>query len=282
MRGIGWIGLALLITAGCESPYEEAPPEAPPELDELIHFFLGAIDSDDSLVVGDMAQDLAHWYETDSSVVDGLTSGTVSAVTDDELAQLDDMAWEPDPSLVTGVYSVKAVGCTFEQMIDVFLEPDQKGLFPNTYTAYEREFDSDPDCFDDETCDQLDYHSTNTTELALGIEMTYDMVTRLKRFRYADADSQDTADAGAQVVLVRNVMPEPATEDIEDAGYEQSYHIEAHLPWGSSQTLHLYGLWNYGYLEGIDEDVEFWGNEYLDGLLELDDEIEELCTEGAL
>lgn len=277
MRAVCLVTLLALILTGCESPYDEAPPEAPPELDDLIHFFLGAIDTEDALVVGDMARDLADWYETDSSVVDGLASGTVSAVTEAELEQFEDMTWQPDPSLVTGVYSVKAVGCTFEQMIDVFLEPDQKSLFPNTYTDYEREFDSDPDCFDDETCDQLDYHSTNTTELALGIEMTYDMLTRLKRFRYADADEADT-----QVVLVRNVMPSPAVEDIEDAGYEQSYHIEAHLPWGSSRTLHLYGLWNYGYLEGIDEDVEFWGNEYLGGLLDLDEELEELCAEGAI
>jgi hypothetical protein len=277
MRGICLVMLLSLIVAGCESPYDEAPPEAPPELDDLIHFFLQNIDGDDATLVGDGAQNLADWYEADSSVVDGLASGTVSAITGAELAQFEDMTWEPDPSLVTGVYSVKAIGCSFEQMIDVFLEPDQKGLFPATYTDYEREFDSDPDCFDDETCDQLDYHSTNTTELALSIEMTYDMHTRLKRFRYADAGAADT-----QVVLVRNVMPEPAVEDIEDAGYEQSYHIEAHLPWGSSQTLHLYGLWNYGYLEGIDEDVEFWGNEYLNGLLELDDDLEALCAEGAI
>ena len=276
MNRVAWILLGLLV-AGCESGNSEPPPSAPPELDDLIHLFLQNIDGDDSTLVGDGAMNLAQWYETGDSVVDGLASGMVSEVTQEELDQLEDMTWEPDPSLVTGVYSLRAVDCSFEQMIDVFLEPDQKSLFPNTYTAYEREFDSDPDCFDDETCDQLDYHSTNTTELALEIEMTYDMATRLKRFRYADDSAAET-----QVVLVRNVMPEPAVEDLEDAGYDQSYHIEAHLPWGSSQTLHLYGLWNYGYLDGIDDDVSFWADEYLNGLLVLDDDIEALCAQGAI
>jgi hypothetical protein len=107
-----------------------------------------------------------------------------------------------------------------------------------------------------------------------GLPMSYGLVTRMRRFAHEDADG-----AATQVVLGRNVMPAAAEENITTAGFEQSYHIEAYVPRGSNQTLHLYGLWNYGYIEGVDDDVAFWPNQYLDGLIEWDERIQELCIE---
>jgi hypothetical protein len=259
-----------LLSTGCR-PH---PEEAPDDLDALIHFFLQNVDLDEPDLVGAGAGNLVTWYDAGALVEDGLATGEVSDLTSAELAQLDDLSWEPDPSLPVGVYTLRSVDCTFEQMMYLYLEPDQMELFPDTYVDYERTFDSDPACFEDGTCDQLDYHSTNTTTLALGIEMTYEMFTRLRRFEYTDADGEP-----AEVVLIRNVMPDPAQENVSTGGYEQSYHIEAHVPIGAAETLHLYGLWNYGYLEGVDDGVAFWPNQYLDGLIELDERMQELCTE---
>jgi len=247
---------------------------APAELDELIHFFFTSVDTADGSTVGAGAGNLEGWYDTHDSVEEGLSSGQVSDLQTEEIADLEHLLWEPDPTVAVGVYTLQVVNCSYDQMLEVFLDPDQMALFPDTYEGYDRTWDSDDACFEDGSCDQLDYHATNTTTLAMDIPMTYVMHTRLKRFLYEDADGAD-----AQVLLVRNVMPEPAVEDVDAAGYEQSYHIEAHVPWTSTSTLHLYALWNYGYIEDIEPDVPFWPEQYLDGLLVLDERLNEICAD---
>jgi len=262
--------LLLIATTGCRP----APPEAPTELDDLVHFFLQEIDGEDAELVGDGAVNLIEWFGAPGDWEDGYTTGQISSVTQAEADALEDLRWDPDPSLTVGVYSARVLPCSLAQIETIFLEPDQMSLFPNNYVDYVRTFDSDPACFADGSCDECLYHSTNTDKL-VGFEMVYEMWTKMRRFRYV-GDGEDER----QVLLVRNVMPEPAEESINTGGYEQSYHIEAHVPWDGGGVLHLYGLWNYGYLEGIDDDIAFWPNQYIDGLVDLDDEIAVLCEEG--
>jgi len=263
--------LALVIAgSGCR----EAPPEAPTELDDLVHFFFQQMDGEDPSLVGDGAENLADWYDSSDQVDgDGWATGTVTELDDGELALLEMMEWSPDPSLAVGVYIVLETDCSWDQMMAIYLEPDQLSLFPGNYDAYERFFDSDAGCFEDETCDVVDWHSAVEDSIA-ELPMTYGLITRMRRFPYEDADG-----AATQVVLGRNVMPAAAEENIATAGFEQSYHIEAYVPRGSDHTLHLYGLWNYGYIDGVDGDLAFWPNQYRDGLIEWDERIQELCTE---
>jgi len=278
MHGNGYLVVPWLLVwalAGCGSSEEEELLMAPGELDELIHLFFGSVDQGDAGLVVAAGDNLVSWFETDDAVTDGLATGQVSDLTDEEIAELEHLLWEPDPEDAIGVYTLQVVGCSLEQMVDVYIEPDQMALFPDTYVGYDRTFDSDPACFDDGSCDQLDYHSTNTTTLALDIPMTYEMYTRLKRYRGGPASG-----VGDEVLLARNVMPEPAVEDVDDAGYEQSYHIEAHVPWGGGRTLHLYALWNHGYIENTDPDAPFWPEQYVTGLLDLDEDLGELCANG--
>ncbi len=265
---IPWLALLLLAT-GCRPPL----PDAPTELDELIHFFHNGLDGDDAELVGAGAENLELWFESAGEVEDGWASGSVSALTADEVAILDEMTWEPDPTLALGVYILTVVDCSFDQMMEIYLEPDQLSLFPDNYDSYERFFDSEPDCFADETCDQVDWHS-EVEDSIFTMTMNYGLVTRMRRFAYEDGDGEAT-----QVVLGRNVMPTPAEDNVDAGGFEQSYHIEAYVPRGVGRTLHLYGLWNHGFLDGVSEEAPFWENQYKDGLVEWDERIQELCTE---
>lgn len=265
---IPWLAL-LLLAGGCRP----ALPDAPTKLDKMIHFFHQNLDSDDPLSVGATAENFDRWFDTTDKVEDGWASGSVSGLSEDEVAQLEEMTWQPDPTLAVGVYIATVVDCSLEQMMEIYLEPDQLSLFPDNYDAYERFFDSDPACFSDGSCLQVDWHS-DVEDSIVGLAMTYGLVTRMKRFEYEDDDGETT-----QVVLGRNVMPSPAEENVGAGGFEQSYHIEAYLPRGTGQTLHLYGLWNHGFLEGVSEEAPFWENQYKDGLVEWDERIQELCTE---
>ena len=261
---------ATVLAAGCRPPLQEAPNQ----LDALIHFFHQELDGDEALLVGSGAENLSAWFDTAGLVEDGWASGSVTALSQDEVTMLEEMTWEPDATLAVGVYILTVVDCSLDEMMAIYLEPDQLSLFPDNYDAYERSFDSDAGCFADGSCDQVDWHSQVEDSIA-GLAMSYRLMTRMKRFAYEDAEGD-----GTQVVLGRNVMPEPAEENVSVGGFEQSYHIEAYVPRGTDRTLHLYGLWNYGFLEGVSGDAAFWENQYKDGLVDWDERIQQLCTGG--
>ena len=202
------------------------------------------------------------------------SKGQVSALVADETAILGGLTGDPDPSLAIGVYILVELDCSLDQIVQLTLEPDQLSLFPDSYDDYERFFDTDPDCYATGECDSVDWHSEVDDTIAGLWPMTYGLLTRIKRFRHTDADGVET-----EVMTARNYMPAPAAEDVSAGGFEQSYHIEVFHPRGADHTLHLYGLWNHGFIDGVGDDVAFWPNQYLDGLIEWDERIQELCTD---
>ena len=272
MRSVAAIPLAglTLLAFGCRPPL----PDAPTELDDLAHFFFDEMDNNDPSLVGAGAENLDRWFDTTDEVEDGWATGGVSDLSTAQVDSLEAMTWDPDPTLAVGVYIATVVDCSLARVVEITLEPDQLTLFPGNYDSYERTFDSDPDCFPDGGCDQVDWHS-ELEDSIVGLAMSYGLVTRFRRFGYEDAEGEAT-----QVLLARNVMPAAAEENVTAGGFEQSYHIEVFVPRGAGQTLHLYALWNHGFLDGVSEEAPFWENQYKDGLVEWDERIQELCTEA--
>jgi len=278
MRRFMLVAMVAVTTAGCEPggvQVPDDPAEAPEDLDELAHFFWQEMDGGDDALVGAGAENLSEWFDGSDQLVEGWFLGTVSSLTGEELAVLEGMEWSPDPSLALGVLIVTELPCSLDQTLAINLEPDQLALFPGNYTEYERTFDSDPDCFAAGDCDVVDWHSDVTDSAADLYVFSYELITRMRRIRYTASEGSD-----AQVVLARNYMPAPAVDDVEDAGFEQSYHIEAYAPRSEATTLHMYGLWNYGFLADVPGDVPFWTEQYLEGLIEWDERVAQLCSEG--
>jgi len=281
MRAMRWTWLVWMVAAlavGCEPDGVEVPDdpaEAPQDLDELAHFFWQEMEGEDEALVGAGSENLEAWYDGSDQLVDGWFLGTVSSLTHDEVALLSGMEWSPDPSLALGVLVVVELACSLDQTLAINLEPDQLMMFPGNYAEYERTFDSDPDCFAAGDCDQVDWHSEVTDSVADLYVFSYGLITRMRRFRFTAAEGGD-----AQLIVARNYMPAAAVDEVEDAGFEQSYHIEAYVPRGEATTLHMYALWNYGYLADIPGDVPFWTEQYLEGLIDWDERVEQLCTEG--
>ena len=267
-----------VVVAGCGPDGVEVPDdpdEAPEDLDELVHFFWLEMDGGDAALVGTGTENLSSWYDASDQLLDGWFLGTVSGLDDEELTVLEQMEWSPDPSLAVGVLVVTELECSLDQTIAINLEPDQLALFPGNYSEYTRTFDSDPDCFADGDCDVVDWHSAVTDSVADLYVLDYGLITRMRRFRFTGSGGGD-----AQAVLARNYMPTAAEDQLEDAGFDQSYHIEAYVPRDAAHTLHMYGLWNHGYLEDIPADVPFWTEQYLQGLVDWDERVAELCSEG--
>lgn len=257
--------LAPLFMAACRGP-----DLAPEELDDLVHFFLAQAGVQDHEAIGQGADNLEAWFDSSVEVVGGQASGALTPLVQSEVQDFDELEWDPDPADADGVYVLTELDCAMDAAMEVMLEPAQAEMFPAVYEAYEREFDTDPDCFIPGSCDGVDWHCW-VEDKFLTSTMTYECRAILRRSWHGDDGEQ-------QAVLLRSMMPEPAVEDVEAGGMDQSYHIQAYIPRGEAKVLHLYAVWNNGWFANIGEDGDFWSNLYLDGLLEYDDRLLELCV----
>jgi hypothetical protein len=248
--------LTALLAAGCRPP-----DPAPVTLDDLAHLFLAQVGLQVHARIVAGGDDLEAWFER--AGLDGEpTGGTLTDLTQAEVDAIEELRWRPDPAPCAGVYVISQLSCDLGRAADIALEPDQLALFEGSHEAYERTWDNDPGCYADGTCDAVDWHALIEDDLVM-YDISYEMVVRLRR-------SRDEADTPA-ALLVRSVMPEPAAEEVDSGGFEQSYHLEAYVPRGDG-TLHLYAMWRYGWIWGSDQ--------YLDGLLDFEAQLEDLCVDG--
>ncbi len=260
--------LALLVT-GCR-----APDPAPTELDELAHFFMAQVHEQDHEAIREGAANLMDWYQG-SGLSGEPTGGALSDLSSAEVQALDELQWSPNPKLAAGVYVVSKLSCDMDGAAQIALYEQQLELFPDNYASYGRTWHTDPDCYPEGACDAVDWTAHIQDNFVGNLAtMTYELDVKLRLTRDEAGDPA--------IMLTRCVMPEKATDDLNSGGFEQSYHIETHMPLGSG-TLHFYGLWNYGWFldddqEAADDDI--WPNQYLKGLIEFEELLEELCVSG--
>ncbi len=260
--------LLVFLAGGCK-----APDPAPIELDELAHFFFAQVHEQEHERIVEGAANLAAWFDEQGLEGPGATSGSLTDLVTTEVTAMEEMAWAPDPEPAVGVFALSELPCSLEQAEAVNLHDEQLELFPGSYKDYSRSYDGDKDCYATEDCDSLDW----TAQIEDGFmgslgSMTYRLVIKMRRSR--DAEGQPAA------MLVRSVMPEVAEEDYNAGGFEQSYHVGVYAPRGDGKSLHLSAMWAYGWVNGVDPDADAWANQYVEGLLDFEDTMEELCTEG--
>lgn len=259
--------LVALVLAACYPA--ESGPTSP---DELVHFFLAQAYEQDHPAILDGAASLQAWYEAGGFGPGDPASGLLSDLTPDELATLPELRWTPDPAPCAGVYVVTELSCTLDDAAAIALVEDQTEIFPDNYASYARTWDSDPACYLSGTCDAVDWTSVIEDSLVADLaSMTYEVVVRLRRSR--DEDGVPGA------MLVRSILPEPATDDLDAGSFDQAYHIEVYAPYGAG-TLHLYGMWSYAEFFGSDPDSEYWFDQYLDALWDAESQLEKVCVEG--
>ncbi len=257
----------LILVFGCKMP-----DPAPTELDDLAHFFMAQTHEQDHDRIIEGADNLRAWFDANTGADEITTGGYLTDLTLEEVDALDEMEWSPDPALCAGVFVVSRLSCALDEAAAISLEPNQLEVFEGNYQAYDREFDTDPDCYPTGECDAVDWTSIIEDNFVAGIgEMFYEVKVKLRRSR------DEAGDPGA--MLVRSIMPAAAEEDVNSGGFEQSYHIEAYVPQGSG-ALHMYGMWSYGWFLESDPDDNIWFDQYLGGLEDFEKQLEDLCVNG--
>jgi len=260
-----WGCLLLLALVGCR----HADP-APKELDDLLHFFLAQYDLGDTELLLEGGTNAIAWFDAEAGHAD--SEGSISDLSQEEFLALG-MPDDTSAEWLNGGYHLTLQQCTLSEIQAIYLEPDQSSLFPDNYISYSRNFGLGQDCFADGACNEIQWVSSIEDSL-LGKTMTYDLNSGLI---WQESETAETS----QMLLSRTVMPEPATIGSGDgsAFFDQSYQIEVFVPL-EGLALHLYGLWNSGGLEGIDPEAPLWTNQYIGGLRDWDQRLDEICDQG--
>lgn len=257
--------LAAGLGLGCK-----AVPDAPKAIDDLTHFFFLEYDSEDTESLHAGVDNLQEWHEDL-----GDPEGFGGKLTDigDEHREAIGLKGGADYTWITGVFElVEHPRCSAQDMADIYLANNQMQLFEGNYDEYGRSGQTNFSCFKDGSCDEAHWNTHITTTM-VGKDMTSDLYVELRRLR--DAEGQSVG------ILCRSWMPRPAEVGGETDGntfFDQSYTIEAFVPMGG-RNLHLYGLWNSGGLDGLDPEANFWADQYLKGVEDWNDRMDELCDE---
>jgi hypothetical protein len=245
----------------------QAPDPAPTELDELLHFFWSEYGADTDQRLSDGVRNLRRAWEEDT---DGQgTEGSATVLSSVEVAQVG-MDPQIDRSSLFGAFLFVELPCELAQIEALYLFPDQRLLFPDSYDAYERDYGAGADCFDGGGCHRIWWTIEVETRMAGLIRSTYSLESGLRRLPATDQLDE--------VLMSRTHMPEPA--QVGDGGgafFDQTYQIEVFHEHRAGATLHLYGIWNSGGLGSVGSGGAFWQQQYLDGIRDWDARLAELC-----
>ncbi len=239
---------------------------APTELDELTQFFFLEFATGDEERLLEGVDNLEAWHDAN-----GNSAGAMSPLSEAAKAAVGVDA-ELGNEWLKGVYElVPHTGCSPEDLAAIYAFDDQPSLFPGSYESYDRTYHAETSDYLDGSASEVSWTSHITASIGFKTG-TYDYVIEVRRL----------GALGEESTLVRAYMPEPAqVGDSEDGAtfFDQSYTIEVFSPRGSTDVLHHYALWNSGGLKGTSPDSEIWERQYLAGLEDWNDRLDELCAD---
>jgi len=262
------------------------PDEAPGEISALLTFSFAHYDPQDwanDISLADAAVNLEAWFSSevegteDYDAIEGyearLTDQT-QRLTNDDLAHL-----TPPPELVDAPAAVGVVvaleeQCTLEEIVDIYLAPNQMDFFPDNYIAYERTDHEGMDCFADSSCLEARW-LTHMTQ-----EQSFPAATWDAAIWNAMRRLEATAPGGE---VVRGLMNQAWMRDpaqIEPAGLgnlRQNYQLEFILERPGGGLLHVYPQWVDFDLGSINTEAAVFLGAYIDGIRDYVHTLESHC-----
>jgi len=252
--------LAILTLVGVSSGCR--PPEAPSELEDLTSYLFANVRNEDLeyLEVGVVAMDEWLAKNIEKTMEDGYSINNLDQETIDAL---DDNDYSLEG--LTGA----AVGGEFTHPVEDVIEAlvaDSGTEMYEAFSVYDRDYQTDLDCFLSEECDWLAINITSTSDYALGLEVTVNFNAEYRRVE---------TDIGTAVVQ-RTWLTEPAEVSFDWLGVPSQYFLGVFLPDGKG-SRRLQATWVateigddgdvpegtalslvVGSMQSSDEDIQVW------------------------
>jgi len=260
-----FLSLFLALSAGCK----KVEP-APADLDSLFHWFWANFEAAESADIGEAADDL-HAV-VDGGSLDEVMDGSITLMSDAEVAAVSFQGPAPDPSTAAGMFLVNAFDCRLAHLEDLLSYPDQDTLYEGVYDRYDRSYTSDRDAFASGQSDTLSWEVDYEATL-LGATYQSLLSGGLRRAE---------GGPGGAVLMARTWLLEPADfEEGSSKSFPQDFQIEVFYERAPGEILHAYGLWREMELGGgLSLNDEGSVRIILNNLADWDDQTETLCAEG--
>lgn len=205
------------------------PPDAPSELNELIHFIYREWEHEDPRVLGGAVENLEAFIlssrlHPDDSLLD--RSFSVKPLSKEDLHSIKRNE-ERDPALTSGVAVARASPHSVELHALLQTDDDQGPAEPSAKT-YVRHFTTDRECFRNATCDVLRTENEVTRQ---NLAMSVDMLL-YKDFRWVAMEGDRKA------MIARSWTPQSYASG-DNAAIHQSYSLDMVLPLSTGQTWRM-------------------------------------------
>lgn len=200
-----------MLLTGCKPP-----PDAPQELDALVGYLYENAAADDPAALEAGVTNTSLW-------LDAHLAETIEGYTVDNLSQEAVDALDDGPRDLSGLVGA-AVGHesphAAEEVGITAASVEQDVWYPEAYSAYAREYHTDPDCFFARTCESMEYETHATSSYAMGLTVDTNAYVQ---FRWVETE------AGTALVQ-RSWLHSPAVVNLDWLDVEEQFYLWVFLP----------------------------------------------------
>lgn len=178
-----------------------------------------------------------------------------------------------DSATAQGMLIITELDCSMDAITKLVVAKNQPDLYPKTYDAYTRTYQSDVNAFLSNASPTLTWKTDYT---ATAINRTYKAtLTGGARFLPAAAPN------GGPILLSRTILDAPATFiSGDDAEFNQDYQMEAYYSVAPTKVVHFYALWREFRVASLTSHDNLYINVVLGNLVDFDVRTSKICRDG--
>ena len=212
----------VLSTTGCTRP-----DPAPEDIDGALHFLWDGWDEGEE---GSLAEAVGN---LDTQLAELSFKGAQSRLVTEQIAHLQFSGEVPDPQLTNGMFVATEMGCTYDEIAEVFTAKAQDEQYEGTYDSYERTYTSDDAAWRSGEADRI------TWDVEIGASPAgFDYV----EFISGGARKVEGGPA-SDILLARTWLREPATEDDDNRSFDQDYQLDVYWEREDATMVHIWAIW---------------------------------------
>ncbi len=217
--------LPLLLLIGCVPP-----PEAPAELDELaVWLFSHHADEDPAAMISGVDR-LAEFVDEQLEETLG-EDWEIGTLTEETVDSLDDVDRATEEIVTIAVFTESLHSVDDAAFAMVGSEIDE--VYPNTFSEYERTWDSDPDCFLDHSCTRASAYEHYQADFAFGLHT----ISELQNEYVWVEGTERTA------MIQRNWLISPPETNSPLLEVDEQYHLNLFLESADGGFVRLQAAW---------------------------------------
>ena len=258
-------GVAICSSVAC------APDSLPEDLDGLVHYAWGALESGSTEELASVFFGLDQDVGADS--LESVFEGGLSELSEEQAAMA---GVERDASIATGLFIARDFECDMPALLEILSTVEQGELYPDGYDTYGRSYTSDREAWDRGDTDFLRWDASYSSSL-IGATYSAEVDGLLRRVTGLDPliSANDTG------VVSRLTLREPAEfEDSTSKELTLNFQLEFFYEREPGRVVHHYATWQHADMgAGITTGDSAVQSIILSSMASWDDRTEELCAE---